>query len=137
MSHGKSLMVLLCSICCFSVAKLCLALCTPMDCSTPGFSVLHYILVFAQIHAHWVSDAIYLSHPLLSPSPFAFNFSQHQGLFQWVGPLHQVAKVLELQLQNQFINEYLELISFNIDWFDFLAVQGMLKSLLQHHNLKA
>ena len=69
--------------------------------------------------------------PLSSPSPPAPNPSQHQGLFQWVGSLHQVAKVLELQLQWD-----LGLISFKTDWFDFLAVEGTLKSLLQHHSLK-
>ena len=63
------------------------------------------------------------------------NVSQHQGLFQWVGSLHQGAKVLELQLHNPS-NEYSGLISFRIDWFDLLAVQGTLKSLLQHHSLK-
>ena len=86
---------------CFSVTKSCLMLCDPMDCSTLGFPVLHYLLKFAQIHVHWVSDAIQPSHPLLSPSPPAFNLSQHQGLFQWVSSLHQVAKVLEFQLQHQ------------------------------------
>ena len=63
--------------------------------------VLHYPPEFAQTHVHWVSDAIQLSHPLSSPSPPVFNLSQHQGLFQWVGSWHQVAKVLELQLQYQ------------------------------------
>ena len=76
-------------------------------------------------------------HPLLFSSPFDFNLSQLQGLFQWVGSLHQVAKVVELQLQHQSSKEYSGLISFKIDWFDLLAVQGTLKSLLQHHNLKA
>ena len=59
------------------------------------------LLEFAQTHVHWVSDAIQPSHPLLSPSPPAFNFSQHQGLFKWVSSLHQVTKVLEFQLQHQ------------------------------------
>ena len=70
---------------CCSVAQSCATLCDPMDCSTPGFSVLHYLLEFAQTHVHWVSDVIQLSHPLLSPSLTALNLSQHQGLFQWVG----------------------------------------------------
>ena len=88
----------LCSIwICCSVAKSCPTLCDPMDCSTSGSSVLHYILEFAHILVYWVSDANQPSHPLSPPSPFAFNISQHQGLFQWVGFLHQVAKVLELQ----------------------------------------
>ena len=66
-----------------------------MDCSTPGFPVLHNLLKLAQTPVHWVGSAIQPSHPLLSPSLPAFNLSQHQGLFQWVGSLHQVAKVLE------------------------------------------
>ena len=108
----------------------------PTDCSTPGFPVLHYLLGFAQIHVHWVSDAIQPSHPLLPPAP-TLNLSQHQGLFQWVSSLHQVAKVLELQLQLQSLQWYSGLISFRIDWFDLLAIQGTLKSLLQHHSSKA
>ena len=86
---------------CCSVAESCLALCDPMDCSTPGFPVFHCVLEFAQTHVHWVSDAIQPSHPLLSPSPPAFNLSWHQGLFQQVSSSHQVAEVLELQLQHQ------------------------------------
>ena len=72
-------------------------LCNPMDCSTPGFPVLHHLSEFAQTHVHWVSCP---SHPLLSSSP-AFNLSQHQGLFQWVSSSHHVAQVLVLQLQDQ------------------------------------
>ena len=71
-----------------------------MDCSTPGFPVYHQPLEIAQTHVHWVSDAIQPSHPLSSPSPPAFTLSQHQGLFQLVSSLHQVSKVLELQLQH-------------------------------------
>ena len=67
------------------VTKSCPALCDPMDCSTPGFPVLHHLPELAQIHVHWVGDAIQSSHPLSSPSPFVFNLSQDQGLFQWVG----------------------------------------------------
>ena len=76
-------------------------LCNLMDCSMPGFPVHHQLPELAQAHVHWVGDAIQPSHPLLSPSPLAFNLSQHQGLFQWVSSSHQVAKVLELQLQHQ------------------------------------
>ena len=83
-----------------SVSQLCLTLCDPMDCSTPGFPVHHQLLEATQTHIHCVSDAIQPSHPLLSPS-LAFNLSLHQGLFQWVSSLHQVAKVLEFQLQHQ------------------------------------
>ena len=68
---------------------------------TPGFLVLHCLPKFAQTHVHWVSETIQPSHPLFSPFPPALSLSQHQGLFQWVGSLHQVAKVLELQLQHQ------------------------------------
>ena len=84
-----------------SVTQSCLILCNPMDCSTPGPCVYHQRPEFTQTHVHWVSDAIQPSHPLLSPSPPAFSLSQHQGLFQWVSSSHQVAKVLEFQLQHQ------------------------------------
>ena len=73
----------------------------PMNCSSPGLPVHHQLLEFTYTHVHWVSDAIQPSHPLLSPSPPALNLAQHQGLFQWVSSSHQVAKVLEFQLQNQ------------------------------------
>ena len=81
-----------------SLSHVCLSA-TPFDCGRPGSSFLHYLLEFAQIHVHWVSDVIQPFQPL-SPR-FAFSLSQHQGLFQWVSSLHQVAKVLELQLQHQ------------------------------------
>ena len=84
-----------------SVAQSCLTLWDPMDFSTPGFPVHHWLLELAQTHVHWVGDATRPSHPLSSPSPPAFNFSQHQGLFKWVSSSHQVAKVLEFQLQHQ------------------------------------
>ena len=71
--------------CCCSVTKSCPTLCDPMNCSTSGFRVLHYLSEFAQTHVHWVSDAIQLSHLLLPPSPLALNLSQDQGLFQQVG----------------------------------------------------
>ena len=71
-----------------------------MDCSTPAFPVHHELLEFAQTHVHRVSDAIQLSHPLSSPSPPAFNLSSIR-VFQQVSSLHQVAKLLELQLQHQ------------------------------------
>ena len=75
--------------------------CDPMNHSTPGLPVHHQLLESTQTHVHWVSDAIQPSHPLSSPSPPAFNLSQHQGLFKWVSSLHQVAKILEFQLQHQ------------------------------------
>ena len=76
----------------------CVQLCDPMDCSMPGFPVLHRLLEFAQTRVHWVDDAIQPSHPLSPPSP-ALHLSQHQGLFLWVGFSHQVAKILQLQHQ--------------------------------------
>ena len=81
-------------ICCCSTTKLCPTLCDLMDCSMPDFLVLHYLLEFAQIYVHWVDDAIQSSHPLSPSSPPALHLSQHQGLFQWVGSSHQMAKVL-------------------------------------------
>jgi len=83
-----------------SVAQSCPTLFNPMDCSTPGLPVHQQLLELIQTHVHWVSDAIQPSHPLSSPSP-AFNLSQHQGHFQGVTSSHQVAKVLEFQLQHQ------------------------------------
>ena len=116
---------------CCSVAKLCPTLCDPMNCSMPGFPVLHYLLRLAQTHVHWVCDAIQPSRPQSSPSPPAFNLSQHQNLCQWVHSLYQVAKILKLQLQH--------VLPRNIqDWFPLgliglisLQSRGLL-SLLQH-----
>ena len=87
--------------CCCLVTTVCQTLCNSMDCSMPGFPIPHHLPEFAQVHVHWIGDAIQLSHPLSHSSPSAFNLSQHQGLFQWVGSFHQVAKVLELQLWHQ------------------------------------
>jgi len=101
--------------CCCSVAKSRPTLCNPMNCSTPGFPVLHLLQELAQTHMHWVSDAIQPSRLWPPPSPFALNLSQSQSVFQWVGSSHQVAKVLELRmidtkndygsLQKQFSNQ--------------------------------
>ena len=110
------------------VVQLPSRLCNPMDCSRPGFPVHHQLPPLAQTHGHQVSDSIQPSHPLLSPS--AFNLSQHQGLFQWVNSSHQVAKYWSFNFSISLSNEYSQLISFRIDWFDVLAVQGILKSLL-------
>ena len=84
-----------------SVTQSCLTLCNPMDCSTPGLPAHHQLLEFTQTHVHWVGDAIQPSPPLSSPSPPAFNLSQHQGLFKWVSSSHEVANILEFQLQHQ------------------------------------
>ena len=120
-----------------SVAQLCPTLCNPMNCSTPGLPVHHQLPEFTQTHVHQVGDAIQPSHPLLFPSPPATNPSQHQGLFQWVNSLLEVAKVLEFQLQHQSFQWTPGLISFRMDWLDLLSLQGSLKSLLQHHSSKA
>ena len=99
--------------------------------------VLHYLPEFPQTHVHWVGVAIQPSHPLSSPSPPVFSLSQHQGLFQGVSCSHQVAKYWSFGFSISSSNEYSELISFRIDWFDLFAVQGTLRSLLQHHSSKA
>ena len=104
-----------------------------MDCSLPGFSVHHQLPELAQTHVH----AIQPSCPLSSPSPPAFNLSQHQGLFQSVSSLHQVAKYWSFSFSISPSSGYTGLICFRIDWFDLLAVEGTLKSLLQHHSSKA
>ena len=128
-------------ICIFSSVQLSCSVmsdsCDCMDCSTPGLPAHHQLLEFTQTRVHWVGDAIQPSHPLSSPSHPAFNLSQHYGLFQWVSSSNQVAKVLEFQLQHQSFQWILGLISFRMDWLDLLAVQGTLKSLLQHHSSKA
>ena len=98
-------------------------LCNPLDCSTPVFPVFQHLLELAQTHIRQVGDAIQPSHPLLSPSPLTFNISQQEGLFQWVSSSHQVAKVLELQLQHQFFPMNIQ------DWFplrltDWISLQS-------------
>ena len=120
-----------------SVAQLSPTLCNPMNHSTPGLPVHHQHLESTQTHAHRVGNAIQPSHPLSSPSLPAPNPSQHQGLFQWVNSSHEVAKVLEFQLQHQSFQWTPGLISFRMDCLDLLAVQGTLKSLVQHHSSKA
>ena len=110
-----------------SAAQSCLTLCDPMNCRTWDCPVLHYLLELAQTYVYWVRDAIQPSHPLSSPSPLAYNLSQHQGLFKWVSSSHQVAKVLEFQLQHQSSKEYSGLIYFRMDWLDLLAVQGTVR----------
>ena len=120
-----------------SVAQSCLTLCNPMNCSTPGLPVHHKLPESTQIHVHWIRDAIHPSYALSSPFPPALNLSQSQGLLQWVSSSHQIAKILEFQLQHQSFQEHPGLISFRMNWLDLLAVQGTLKSLLQHHSSKA
>ena len=108
--------------CCGSVTQSCLILCDPMDCSTPGCPVLHYLPQIAQTHVHWVNDAVQPSHPLSSPSPPALSLSQYQGLFQWVHSSHQVAKVLELMFSASVppinIQKW-----FPLGWTDWISLQ--------------
>ena len=104
-----------------------------MDCSMPG--PLSITNSGSLLKLHHVSDAIQPSHSLLSPSPLALSLSQHQGLFQWVGSSHQVAKYWSFSISPS--NKYSGLVPFRIDWLHLLAVQGTLKSLLQHHSSKA
>ena len=108
-----------------------------MNCSTPGLPVHHQLLEFIQTHVHWVSDAMQPSYPLSFPSPPAPNPSQYLGLFQWVSSSHEVAKVSEFSFSISPSKEHPGLISFRMDWLDLLAVQGTLKSILQHHSSKA
>ena len=109
----------------------------PLDSSTPGFSVHHQLPEPAETHVHQISDAIQPSHPLLSPSPLYFNLSSIR-----VFPKESVLcirwpKYWSLSFSISPSNKYSGLISFRIDWFDLLAIQGTLKSLLQHHSSKA
>ena len=120
--------------CCCSVAQSCLTLCNPMDCSMPGFPVLHYLEEFAQPHVHWVNDDIQPSHPL---SPLLLLSSVFPSI-----RVFSSESALDIRWPQYWsfsfspYNKYSGLISYKIDWFD-LAVQGTLKSLLQHHSSKA
>ena len=107
-----------------SVAQSCLTLSDTMDCRTPGLPVHHQLPEFTQTHVHWVSDAIQTSHPLMSPSPPTFNLSQHEGLFKWVGSLHQVAKVSEFQLQFQHQSPMNTLDWFPLGWTGWISLQS-------------
>ena len=107
-----------------------------MDFSTPGFPFLQYLLEFAQIHVHGVGDAIQSSHPLLPPS-LALNLAQHQVSSSESALRIKWPKYWSFSFTISLFNEYSGLISFRVDWFDLLAVQGTLKSLPQHHSSKA
>ena len=120
-----------------SIAQSCLILCDLMGCSTPGLPVHHQLPEFTQAHVHWVGDANQPSHPLSSPSAPAFNLSQHQDLFKWVSSLHGWPKYWSFSFSISPSNEHPGVISFRMDWLDLLAVQGTLKSLLQHQRSKA
>ena len=95
-----------------------------MNRSTAGLPVHHQLLEFTQTHVHWVGDAVQPSHPLLSPSPPALNPSQHQGLFNWVSSSHQVAKVLELQLQHQSFQWFQDWFPLGLIGLIFLQYKG-------------
>ena len=109
----------------------------PLDCSTPGLPVHHQLLEFTQTHAHRVGDAIQPSHPLWSPSPPAPNPSQHHGFSNESALRIRWPKYWSFSFNISPSNEHLGLISSRMDWLDLLAVQGTLKSLLQHHSSKA
>ena len=120
-----------------SVAQMCLTLCSPMDCSMPGFHGHHQLPDLTQTHVHRVGDAIQPFHPLSSPSPSAFSFPSIK--------VFSNQSVLRIRWPNYWrfsfsispSNEYSGLISFRMDWLDLLGAQGTLKSLLQHHSSKA
>ena len=123
--------------CCCSVAQPCLTLLDPIDCSTPGFPLIQYLTEFAQTHVHWANDVTQPSHPLSSPflPPSIFPsirvFSNESVLcIRWL-------KLWSFSFNISPSNEYSGLISFRMDLLDILAVQGTLKSLLQHHSSKA
>ena len=115
-----------------SVTQSCLTLWGPMDCSTPGLPVHHQLPEFTQTHVHGVGDAIQPSHPLSSPSPPALSLSQHQVFSNESALCIRWPKYWSFSFNISPSNEHLGLISFRMDWLDLLAVQGTLKSLLQH-----
>ena len=120
-----------------SVAQSCLTLCGPMNCSMPGLPVHHQLPEFTQTHVHRVSDAIQPSHPLLSllllpPIPPSIRVFSNESTLRMRWP-----KYWSFSFNISPSNEHPGLISFRMDWLDLLAVQGILKSLLQHHSSKA
>ena len=120
-----------------SVTQPCLTLCNPMNHSTPGLPVHHQLQESTQTHVHRVDDAIQPSHLLSSPSPPAFNLSQHQGLFQWVGSSHQVAKLLGVSASTSVLPMNIR-DWFPLGWIGWISLQSKgLSGLLQHHSSKA
>ena len=109
----------------YSAAKSRLTHGNPTDCSTSGFPVHHSLLEFAQIHVHWVGDAIQPSHPLSSPFPLALNLFHHQGLFQWVALFIRWPKYWSFSFNISPSNEYSVLISFRMDWLDLLQTKEL------------
>ena len=116
------------------MAKSCPTLCNHMHCNTPSFPVLHHLLKLVQIHVHWVGDVIQPSHPLLPPFLPALNLSQHRVFSNKSALCIRWPKYYSLSISPS--NEYSGFISFRTEWFDLLAVQGTLKSLLQQYNSK-
>ena len=125
---ASQLPIFSCHCYCCSLAQSCLTLCDPMDCSTPGFLILRYLPELAQTHIDQVGDTIQPSCLLSSPSPPAFNLSQHQGLFNEPALCIRWPKYWSFGFSISPSNEYSRFISFRSDWFDLLAVQGILKS---------
>ena len=120
-----------------SIAKSCPTLYDSMDCSMPGFPVLHYLPEFAQVHVHWFGDAIEPSYLLFPSSPFTFNLSQHQSLSIESAFCIRCPKHWSFSFSISPSSECSGSISFRIGWFDLHAIQGTLRSLFQHHSLKA
>ena len=120
-----------------SVAPSHLTLCNPMDCSTPGFTVLHHLPELAQTHVHWVSDAIQSSCPLSSPSTLSSIFPSIRVFSKDSVLCIRWPKYWSFSFSISPSNEYSRLMYFRIDWFDPLTIQGTLKNLLQHHSSKA
>ena len=131
-SYKDIVVVLILRTLTYSVTSSCPTLCHPMNCSMPDFPVLHCLMEFSQTQVHWVSDAIQSSHPLLCPSP-AFNLSSIRDFSNKLAFLIRWPKYWSFSFIISPSNEYSGLISFRMDWFVLLAVQGTLKSLLQHH----
>ena len=126
-----------CCCSCFPVTQTCPNLCNLMECSTPGFPVLHHLPELSQTHVHWVGDAIQPSHPLSSPSFPALIFPSNRFFSNESALCIRRPNYWSFNFSISPSNEYAGLIFFRIDWFDLLAVQGTLKSLLQHHSSKA
>ena len=120
-----------CSLQFSSVIQSCLTLCDSMECSIPGLPIYHQLLELTQAHDHWVSDAIQPSHSLLSPSP-VFNHSQHQDIFKWVSSAHQVARVIEFQLQHQSFQWI-----FRTDFLFFVRVLCVIPTTETNNSLKS
>ena len=120
-----------------SVAQSCLSLCDPMNYSMPGLPIHHQLPESTQTHVHWVSDAIQPSHPLSSPSPPALNLSRIRVILSESALYMRWPKYWSFNFNISPTNEHPGLISFRMDWLNLLAVQGTVRSLLQHHSSKA